>query len=58
MKICIISEHFFPLIGGTSIYTYEIIKNIADIYKSDEIYLVTLSGNKNQHKLSIKQSNI
>jgi len=51
MNICIISEHYFPLIGGTSVHTREITKNIAEINPKNKIYLITISNKTYQDEI-------
>ncbi|MFX1295644.1 MAG: glycosyltransferase family 4 protein [Promethearchaeota archaeon] len=56
MRICIVSEHYFPKLGGTTTHTHEITKNLAKIDPSNLIYLITSS--EQEYKNRIKQKNI
>lgn len=44
-RVLIISEHFLPIIGGTSVYTYNICKYLSNI--GHKVYLVTIPSRDN-----------
>ncbi len=45
MKVLVISEHYFPILGGSTTYVYNLCKNIASL--NCEVYLVTIPDDKN-----------
>lgn len=44
MRILVISEHYFPTIGGSTIHVHNLCKNLSKL--SCEVYLVTLPDNE------------